>query len=111
MKFYSASRKKLGRQSLKNRIKAIFEEITEPVTLNETNDQLRLLLKRSFNFIKFSDTSFQIAGNKSKLKVKQPKQRPDPNPDKGHVLRTRHAQHQHLFSMKTSNCTEILEHE
>jgi hypothetical protein len=51
MKFYDISRKRIGKQAIGNRLKSVFDEITEPITFNESDNSLRVLLKRTF-FIK-----------------------------------------------------------
>jgi hypothetical protein len=48
MKFYDNSKKKVGKHAIGNRLKEIFELIAEPITLEESNGSLRLLLKKSF---------------------------------------------------------------
>jgi hypothetical protein len=50
VKFFDQSRLKQGRQAVGNRLKLIFDEINTKITFKESNDSLRLLLKKCFNF-------------------------------------------------------------
>jgi len=50
LKFYDASRNKIGRQCIGNRLKETFDVISTPFNLNETNDTIRIRLKRALGF-------------------------------------------------------------
>ena len=54
IKFFDKSSKRVGRQAFGNRLKTVFEEIKKPISLNESKNTIRLLLKKSF-FIKTND--------------------------------------------------------
>ena len=58
IKFYDQSRLRLGRQVLANRFKHIFDEMTNELTLRESNNSLRLLLKCAFEFSINEDHNF-----------------------------------------------------
>jgi hypothetical protein len=47
IKFYKNSTRRIGRQALGNRLKHIFDVITAQITLEESNDSLRVKLKKS----------------------------------------------------------------
>ncbi len=48
IKFYDGSRKRVGKNAIGNRLKNVFDEIYNPITLQESNDSIRLLLKKTF---------------------------------------------------------------
>ncbi len=64
MKFYDASSNKKGFQAIGNRLTETFNQIEEPTYLNESNDQLRLRLKKCFGMKCRSDPNVSIAVGK-----------------------------------------------
>jgi hypothetical protein len=50
IKFFDRSHFKAGKQSINNRLGDIFQEIKTEITLTESNDTLRRILKKSFGF-------------------------------------------------------------
>jgi hypothetical protein len=62
VKFYDNSKKRVGRQAFGNRLKTVFEEINKPIFLNESNNAIRLLLKKSF-FIQTDSCNLPVAYN------------------------------------------------
>ncbi len=48
IKFYDSSSKRVGKNAIGNRLKNVFDEINNPITLLESNDSIRLLLKKTF---------------------------------------------------------------
>ena len=59
IRFFDRSKYKQGRQAIGNRIKHIFEEIKKPITFRESNNSIRLLLKKEFGFPKCTYDSVQ----------------------------------------------------
>jgi len=51
LKFYNDSNKKIGRQAFGSRLKPIFDLISEPFTLIESDNAIRVKLKRSLGFV------------------------------------------------------------
>jgi adenylylsulfate kinase-like enzyme len=49
-KFYDASNRRIGRQAIANRLKDTFDEIDTPLTLLESNDCIRVKLKKALGF-------------------------------------------------------------
>jgi hypothetical protein len=58
-KFFDRAVYRVGKQAINNRIGEIFNEIKTMITLNESNDSLRILLKRTFGFPTNSDIELQ----------------------------------------------------
>ncbi len=48
IKFYDNLMKRIGRHALGNRLEEIFEAINDPITRQESDCSIRLLLKKSF---------------------------------------------------------------
>jgi hypothetical protein len=55
MKFFDKSRYRVGRQCVGNRLKSVFDEIDTPFNLTESNDAIRVKLKKALGFIKWPD--------------------------------------------------------
>jgi len=49
-KFFDGSRLRVGRQAIGNRLKSVFDELNTEITFKESNNSLRLLLKKALNF-------------------------------------------------------------
>ena len=49
-KFYDASNRRIGRQAIANRLKDTLDEIDIPLTLLESNDSIRVKLKKALGF-------------------------------------------------------------
>ncbi len=58
--FYDDSKRKIGKQAIGNRLKDIFDQLNSPLTLNESNDSIRRMLKRAFGMEKTVNTNDHI---------------------------------------------------
>ncbi len=50
IKFFDKSKLKIGQQPIANRLKQVFDDTPSEITFRESNNRLRLLLKKSFGF-------------------------------------------------------------
>lgn len=84
VKFYDKSKLKPGQQAIGNRIKHIFDEIYSTITFNESNDSLRVLLKRELGFPK-TKTDISVCQQVLETVRSRGKTRLNPCEDSGQV--------------------------
>jgi hypothetical protein len=69
IKFFDDSKYRLGRQCIGNRLKHIFDAITESFKLNETDDAIRVKLKRCLGFPKLGNDATSVVTNRDATTV------------------------------------------